>query len=239
MLAAPRGQDQVDRIRPAHERGERGLDGVPVVVDVFDRHNLRAQAFDLRPDAGLEPFPRRAAHRLLDDDPDATRHERRDPHDRMAPETGEPRSRIDRRGIDEMRRHLDAGDQLARLDDLAIEDREDLERIDTVQPLQLRDTDVEDAGCLRVQVDPALGRAPDRQPRAGDGGRETDGRIVFVQLPGLRYQDADGLTGLGGGKRGQVVRGEPAALRPALARDGQVPSGGRPRPGARVRAAPG
>ena len=54
---------------------------------VVDRHELRAQGLHLRPDAGLESLPRDALDRLLDDNRDAHRLERRDADDRTSAST--------------------------------------------------------------------------------------------------------------------------------------------------------
>ena len=143
------------------------------------------------------------------------------------------------RGVDEVRRDLHAGDEIARLDDLAVERGEDLERVDPVEPLELGDPDVEDAGGLGEQVDPALGRAAHGQPGARHGRRQAEGRIVLVELPGLGDEDGDRIAGLARGERGQVVRGQPAALRPALAGDGQVARQDGPDQARRERADPG
>ena len=44
---------------------------------------------------------------------------------------------LDDRGLDDVGRHLDARHEVAALDDLAVEDREDLERIEPVEALEL------------------------------------------------------------------------------------------------------
>ena len=121
-----------------------------------------------------------------------------------------------------MGRHLDASDEIAASDDLAVEGGEDLERVDPVDPLELGDPDVEDAGRVGDQVDPALGRAADRQSGARHGRGEAEGRVILVQLAGLGDEDGDRVARVGGGQGGQVIGAEPAPLRPARTRDGQV-----------------
>ena len=121
-----------------------------------------------------------------------------------------------------MGRDLDTRHEVALLDDLAVERGEDLERIDAVEPLELRDTHVEDAGRLRAQVDPALDGSPDRQPRTGDGRGEAHRGVILVQLPGFRHEDRRRVAGLGRREHGEVVCAQAPALGPALAGDRQV-----------------
>jgi hypothetical protein len=218
----PRGQDQVERIGPPDEGGHRSLDRPGVVVHVVDGDDLRAEPHDLGPDAGLEPVASGRPNRLLDDDPDPPRQERGDPDEWMAAETGQPGAGIHRRSIHEVRRDLDAPDQIAGLDDLAIERGEDLERIDAVEPLEIGDPDVEHARSRGQQVDPTLDRAVHGQPGTCHGGRETDGGVVLVQLARFGDEDGDRLPSRGSRQRRQVVRGQPPSLRPALTRDRQV-----------------
>ena len=123
---------------------------------------------------------------------------------------------------------LTLADEVALLDDLAVERGEDLERIDAVEPLELGDAHVEDAGSLRAQVDPALDGGADRQPRTRHGRRETHRGVVLVQLPGFRHEDRHRVAGLGRGEHGEVVRAEAPALGPALAGDRQVTRQDRP-----------
>ena len=127
------GQDQVDRVRPPDEAGHRRLDRLGVVVDVLDGLDRRAEALDLGAHAGLEPRACGRPDRLLDEDADPARDERRDPDERVAAEAGQPRPGVDRRGIDQVRGDLDAGDEVAARDDLAVERGEDLERVDPVE----------------------------------------------------------------------------------------------------------
>ena len=228
MLAAPAVRIRSTGSGRRTKRGHRGLDRLRVVVDVVDGHDLRAQTLDLGPDARLELGARRRADRFLDDDPDPPRQERGDPHDRVAAEAGQPCPGVDRGGIDHVRRDLDARDEVAGLDDLAVERGEDLERVDPVEPFELRDPDVEDARRLGDQVDPALVRAANGQPGTGHGGGETKRSVILVQLPGFRHEDRHRLPRLGRGDRREVVRGQTAALRPALAGDRQVTGQDRP-----------
>ena len=127
-----------------------------------------------------------ARTRLLDDDADPPRDERRDPHDRLAAEPGDPRAGVDDRRLDEVRRDLDARDEVAALDDLAVEDREHLERIEPVEPLELGDPDVDDAVGRGDQVEPALVRAADVEARPGDRLRQAERRLVLVELAAAR-----------------------------------------------------
>ena len=107
------------------------------------------------------------------------------------------RARVDGRGVHEVRRDLDARDEVAARDDLAVERGEDLERVDPVEALELGDADVEDARGLGEQVDPALVRAADRQAGPGHRGREPDGRLVLVELARLGDEDADRVARIG------------------------------------------
>ena len=205
------GQDQVERVRPADEAGHRGLDRVGVVLDVLDGHDLRAEALDLGPDARLEPLARGGPDRLLDDDPDPARHERRDPDERVAAEAGQPRAGIDRRRIDEVRRHLDARDEVAARDDLAVERGEDLERVDPVEPLEVGDPDVEDAVRLGDEVDPALGRtARSIRPGPATAAARRMAASSSCSSPGSGTRTLTGSPGSAAGERGQVVRASAA-----------------------------
>ena len=104
-----------------------------------------------------------------------------------------------------MGRDLDAGDEIPGIDDLAVEDREDLQRVNPVEPLEFGDPDVDDArrGC--DEIDSTLGRPPDDQPRPGDRGRKAQSRVVLVELAGFRYENGDRVAGIGGGVVVQVV----------------------------------
>ena len=66
------------RLRPRARR-ERVGDRRGVVGDVDDRHDRRAEALHLGPDARLEPLARRAVDRLLDEHADPAGTERGDP----------------------------------------------------------------------------------------------------------------------------------------------------------------
>ena len=77
-----------------------------------------------------------------------------------------------------------------RRDDLAVERGEHLERVDPVDALELGDADVQDAGRLGDQVDPALDRAARGQARPGDRGRQPERGVVLVELARLGDEDA-------------------------------------------------
>ena len=104
------------------------------------------------------------------------------------PKPAKSSRRIDDAGVDDVRRDLDARHEIALLDDLAVEDREDLERIEPVDPLQLGDEHRDDAVARGDQVEPALVRAADVEIRPGDGLCEADRGVVLVQLAGLRHR---------------------------------------------------
>ena len=184
--------------------------------------------FDLGSNARFEPLSCRGPDGLLDDDPDPARHERRDPHEGVAAEAGQPGARIDRRRVDEVRRHLDARDEIAAGDDLPVEPGEHLERVDAVEPFEIADPNVEDTIRLGDEVDATLGRPPRDEPRAGDGRGEADGRLVLVQFACLRNEEADRVAGIGAGERRQVLGREPPTLRPASPRHRQVTRQDRP-----------
>ena len=121
-----------------------------------------------------------------------------------------------------MGRDLDAGHEIALLDDLAVEDREDLERIEPIDALELRHEHLDHAVGRGDEVEPALVRPADVEVGASDGLREADRRVVLVQLAGLRHQHRDRRSRIGRGERQQVIGREPATLDPALAADRQV-----------------
>ena len=137
-------------------------------------------------------------------------------------------------GLNEVRRDLHARHEIARRDDLAVEDREDLEWIDPVEPLQVGDADVDHPGHRGDQIDPALRRSPHHQPGSADSPRQADGGLVLVKFARL------GRRGPSAVRRGQPRRPpegrarQPPALRPALAPDRHVPGEDRTRePGRR------
>ena len=160
--------------------------------------------------------------RLLDDDADAPRDEWCDPHDRLAAETRDPRTGLDDRGIDDVRGHLHAGHQVARLHGLTIEDREQLQRIEAVQPLELGNLDVDHPGNRRDEVEAALVRSAHVQVGAGHRLREADRGVILVELARLRDDDGHRRSGVGRGEGKQVLSGESSALAPAPPGDGQV-----------------
>ena len=65
-----RGEDQVHPVDSSHEPRQGRLHGAHGVLDVLDRHDLGAEALDLRPDARLEPLSGGPPDGLLDHDPD-------------------------------------------------------------------------------------------------------------------------------------------------------------------------
>ena len=121
-----------------------------------------------------------------------------------------------------MRRDLDAGDEIALLHDLPIEAGEDLERVDAVDPLEVRDVDVEDACVRREQVDPALHGAAAGQAAPADGIGEPCRGFVLVHLAGFEDEDRDRLAKVGVAELDEIVLGQAPALRPALVTDLQV-----------------
>ena len=234
------GQDQVDRVGPPDEAGHRGLDRLGVVLDVVDGDDLRAETLDLGPDAGLELVARRRADRLLDDDPDPARDERRDPDDRVAAEAGQPRAR---------RRRSAASTRCGATLTLATRSP-----VSTTWPSNAVKTssgsirlsrsssaiaDVEDAGRLGEQVDPALGRAADRSARDRRRPRRDGARR---RPRGARRAPARArVTGSPGSAAASAARSsarQPPALRPALRRRSSGRGRGWPRRGARARADP-
>ena len=124
--------------------------------------------------------------------------------------------------LDEVRRDLHAPDKLAGRDDLPVEDREHLQGVDPVEPLEVRDTDVHDPANRGHEVDPALRRPARRQTRSADRGGETDRRLVLVELAPLGDQNGQRLARVRRADCGEVFIRKPAALRPALAADGDV-----------------
>ena len=93
---------------------------------------------------------------------------------------------VDDRRLDEVGRDLDARDEVAAPDDLAVEGREDLERVDPVEALEVGDPDVERRRPTSASRSTRLWAGPrDRQPRPGDGRRQTQRRLVLVQLARL------------------------------------------------------
>ncbi len=159
---------------------------------------------------------------LLDHDPDAAMTERRDPHDRLAAEGGQAGRGVDDPGVDDVGRDLDARHEVALLDDLAVEDREDLERVQSIDALELRDEHRDDAGRGGNEIETALVRPASVEIRAGDGLGQADRGVVLVQFPGLHDEHRHGRAGIGRSQGQKVVGAEPAALDPALTGDRQV-----------------
>ena len=139
---------------------------------------------------------------------------------------------LDERRLDDVRRDLDAGHQLAGAHDGAVERGEHLQRVDPVQQLQHPRPDVQHAVRCGQQVHAALVRAAGRQAPAGDGGRQTGGSLVLVQF--VRPWDDDrqcldaGGHGTLDGKQRQVLRHKLPALGPALAVHDEVADEDRP-----------
>jgi hypothetical protein len=209
-----RGARREHDVRAARRR-ERPLHGRLVVSDVLDRHDLGAERLDFRPDGRLESLPSRRPDGLLDDDRDAHRPEPGHSHDRRRPS---------RNGLGgghhglghQVRGNLDRPDEVALLDDGPVEGREDLDRVDRVQPLQGGDADVHHPVLGREEVDPALGRSTRPQPVAGHDPGEPKCRVVLVDVIGLGDEDRQGRPG-GGASRGvEVGRRQPPALGPPL-----------------------
>ncbi len=133
---------------------------------------------------------------------------------------------------------LDAGDQVAGPDHLAVEQGEDLHRVDPVESLDEGAPNVDHAVHRGEQVHPALGRAARRQARSGDGRRESERRLVLVEVARLHDEHGDPVAcqaavpahddDPGRGKRVQVGAGQPPALGPAGTADGEVPGEDRP-----------
>ena len=108
-------------------------------------------------------------------------------------------------GVDDVRRDLDARHEVALLDDLAVEDREHLERIEPIDAIQLGDEHRDDAVGRGDEVEPALVRTADVQIRAGDGLREPDRRVILVQLARLDDEHGHRRPGIGRSEGQQVV----------------------------------
>ena len=114
-----------------------------------------------------------------------------DPHERATGRSDALAARDD--GLrDEVGRDLDARHEVAGSHDLAVEDREHLERIDPIEALERRQPDMDDAVGGGEQVDPALGRAAQGRAGARHGVGEPAGGLVFVEIARLEDQDGDG-----------------------------------------------
>ena len=105
-----------------------------------------------------------------------------------------------------------------RRDDLAIEDREHLERIDPVEPLEIGDPDVEHAVGCGDQVDPALGRAADVRPGPATAAASRSAASSSWSSPASGHEDRDRPARLRGGRgASRSSGGQPPALGPARA----------------------
>ena len=111
-----------------------------------------------------------------------------------------------------MRRDLDTGHEIAALHDLAVEDGEDLERIESVEPLQLHHADIDNAGDGRHQVQAALVGPPNLEVRPGDRAGKPDRRIVLVEFARLDDEHRDRFARIGRPKDPQIVRRQPPTL---------------------------
>ena len=230
---AVRTRSTADRLR-GRTAGARARQP-PGRLDVHDVDDRGAETLDLLPDAAFEAFARRAGDILLDQHADPFAGEGGDVDDRMVDRQAFATS-DDRLG-DDVRGDLDARDEIARADDLAVEHGEHFERIDPVQALQGGDPDADDAVGGGQQVDATLVRAAQGRARAGDRSGETAARFVLVQVAGFHDEDGD-VNRLAGGHAAQprpavalmpgrrhdleVCAGESPPLRPALAADREV-----------------
>ena len=163
--------------------------------------------------------------------PTRRRDERRDPHERVAAEARHSRALVDPGGVDDVRRDLDARDEIAARHDLAVEGGEDLERVDPVEPLEVGDPDVEDARGLGQEVHPALRRAAlDRRLGPATAAASRSAASSSWSSPGSMTMTLNGSPGSAAGERGQVVGAQPAALDPAGGRRSAGRARGRRRP---------
>ena len=195
------------------------------------RDDLRAEPLDLGVDARLEPLAGDAADRFLDDDPDPPRQERRDPDQRAA---AEPRAiRAPASTIAASTRcgaTLTLATRSPRRDDLAVEDGEDLERVDPVEPLEVGDPDVDDAVDLGQQVD--AGSRPGRASSSPGPATAVASRSAASSSwssPGSGNEDADRISPA---RPRRAPRGRPAVSRRPFDQrspgDGQVARQDRP-----------
>jgi hypothetical protein len=229
--AATGSQDHVDASRAARDRRERPAHRLVLVHDVIDGTDSRPEALDLVPDAPLEARPVRRPQRLLDDDRDRHRPERRDTDQRAPAVARDPRTGGNHRGGQYVRRDLDAGDEVVLGDDRAVQAGEDLEGIEAVQPFEITRSDVDDAVVGRDQIDtaldgPARGEALPRHDRG-----EPERSLVLVEIAVLRDDDGDAV--INAPRRRchegvQVGRRQPPALRPAGAAHDEVTRKHRP-----------
>ena len=189
---------------PAREPRERDLDGVGVVVDVVDRDDLDRGP---RPWPGrcLEPLRRAARTDSLTTTPTRTRRNGATRTIGWLPNAAirAPGSTTD--AVDDVRRHLDARDEVAALDDLAVEDREHLERVEPVEPLELGDANVDDARRRGDEVDPALVRAAASRPGPATAVASRSAASSSWSSPASGTRTVTGGAGSAGGERAQVV----------------------------------
>ena len=115
-----------------------------------------------------------------------------------------------------MRRDLHAGHEHPPLDDLAVERREHLKRVDAVEALQFGDSNVQDTTRGGHQIDPTLRGASPLQVRSGHSVGQAQRSVILVQIACLRDEHHPNLT-VERPKPIQIARGQPATLGPALA----------------------
>ncbi len=111
-----------------------------------------------------------------------------------------------------MRRDLDTRDQIAPFHDLAVEDGEDLEWIEPVEPFQLSHADVDDPRNSGHQVQTALVGPTDVEVRPRHRAGKPDGRIVLVKFARLDDEHRDRFARIRGTQDPQIVRRQPPTL---------------------------
>jgi hypothetical protein len=120
---------------------------------------------------------------------------------------------------------LEAADECPGGDDGSIDGREQFERVDPVQPLELGDTHVQHAVLDSHEVDPALDRPAKLDPGTGRSPGKGQRRVVFVDVTSLedddRHRVRHGDRRIA--ERVQIVSAQAPSLRPARTADGEVP----------------
>ena len=204
---------------------DAAVDGIVLVGHVVDPDDRRAEALDLVPDARLEPCPVRRPERLLDDDRDPHRAERRDPDERPARRrrtTASPASTTDAATTCGATLTLATRSPAATI--------EPSSRVKTSSG-SIRFT--RSSSAARTWRTPSCsarrstrlwtGPRPD-EPGPGDGVGEPQRGIVLVQIALVEDDDRDRpdperrIRGHGV----EIGRGQPPALRPAAAADDEV-----------------
>ncbi|MER3418928.1 MAG: hypothetical protein C4343_07570 [Chloroflexota bacterium] len=130
------------------------------------------------PDRRLEASPRRSSDRLLDEGRDTATPKGADGDDRPP---GESDPRLDNPLRHEMGRDLHRGDEVARLDDEAVENGKDLEGVEPIEPFEGPGPDPDDARLGGPEVDPALDRPGEGDPGSGNGDGEHDRRAGALE----------------------------------------------------------